>query len=146
MSVHLNDRQRKRIGFDPDVLLRVVGVTFDGRQKILVKAYNLCTDDYSVPAVLKRDPTNKFDAGAVKVLIGTYYDTNKGKWLLEQAGFLPKNYILPNDRTNIPVWSILDRDPDAIQIAVDGIWQVQGNFGLGIALKYSPETRKNPIH
>lgn len=64
-------------GLDRRIIARVVGVSFDGRQKVLKQI----TEE--TPIVLERDRRNEYDFYAVKVMA----EIEGG---FQQAGFLPR--------------------------------------------------------
>lgn len=68
--------KRDALGLDREVLARVAGVTFEGRQD------HLASMDTHTEVKLERDRRNEYDFNAVKVLAAV-----KGEW--EHVGFIP---------------------------------------------------------
>src|SRR3990167_631679 len=91
LSPEITAARRERIGFNPEILVNAVGVSFEGRQALLAKAYRFCGPDASPPCYLERQPDNEYDPNAVAVYLGVDYSKVTG-WDFKHVGFLPKDY------------------------------------------------------
>tara|TARA_Y100000310_G_scaffold202539_1_gene202755 strand:- start:45 stop:548 length:504 start_codon:yes stop_codon:yes gene_type:complete len=141
-----NTYQASRVGFGPDVLIQVVGTSFEGRQGLLNKVHAFCEPEFTPPCKLRREPLNIYDSGAVAVWAGTYYV--EGRWTYSKVGFLPKNYSIPYRNSDhnfsfdedIPkrrkVWELIDQAQDSVHVGIEGVYKVQGNYGMRLGLSH----------
>lgn len=102
----ISEWSEKRIGFVPDVLVRVVGVTMGPkakhRQKALELAKRFQDAETAPPVKLVRERNNPVDPGAILVYIGTDVNVVDGvkKWVYTEIGYIPKEYrIKVRDRS-----------------------------------------------
>lgn len=137
----------KRIGFKPDVLIQVVGTSYENRQSMLKRVHPWCSIDQTPPAFLEREPKNNYDPGAVAVYIGTFMED--GDWMYEHVGYLPRDYSIPCRATNgqflfdeqgtperRAVHQILDAKWGEVMVGVDGIYTAGGGWGLRLGLAH----------
>ena len=137
-----NSFQKKRIGFQADIIVYVVGTSFDGRQEKLAQLYQDCTPDDTPACSLVREPNNQYDSGAVAVhvIIGD---------VSTAIGYIPKNYEVPcrstsgtfhydgdNNIERRPLWKIMDKRYGTIKVGLEGVWEVQSNYGARVGIAH----------
>jgi hypothetical protein len=137
----------KRIGFSPDILVNVVGSSYEGRQSILKKAAAFSGMDDTPPIFLERELDNPYDPGAVKVMVGIDYDTATG-WAFSQAGYTPAQWTIPiKDPSGNTMWDgdtptrkvlheLLDEDPAQVLVGLEGVYRVATNWGMRLGLAH----------
>lgn len=151
----------KRLGFTPDVLVRVVGVTMGDyarhRQRALEKAKAYQGPDTAPPVKLVREPDNKFDPGAIKVYLGIDVNLlgNERKWTYAHVGYVPRDFRIrvrdrsgafrpnPDGQEGFLLWKVLDevekgRLPGRVLVGVDFVTKAPGtdSWGVQIGLRH----------
>ena len=139
-----------RVGFTPDIIVHVVGTSFEGRQDLLLEASNYCTSKFTPPAKLIREQDNKYDPDAVAVYIGVDFNKDKNTWTFEHVGYLPKGFKIPykdkqggysvDPKTGLveyrKVSEIIDSGEGTVQVGVENILENNGGYGLRVGLRH----------
>ena len=136
---------KDRLGFQPDVMIHVVGTSFEGRQKLLELVERGCSVQNTPPCKLVREPGNKYDPHAV----GVYVTINDGYEIQTlHVGYLPKEYEIPCRATNgrfviekgstvkRPVWKILDNKYGSVLCGIEGVRKKNNTRGLVLGLSH----------
>lgn len=100
---------------------KAVGVTFEGRQAILNKLYNM--PDHYISLSLKREPNNPYDSNAIKIIA-------KAEGIEHHIGYMPKE-------TSAYVAPMLDADYKSVAF-FDNIYKgTRQNSYYGLFFRYA---------
>ena len=89
---------KRKFGWKPDFVFSVAGVTFKdhetglNRQDLVLMCHELVQKYGHLPVLLQREPDNKYDPDAIKVVLPTRDDEDGNLIQWRQLGYVPIRY------------------------------------------------------